>query len=80
MDYPIEPPIESLLLELKKRARAELVMTGDAYEELVDELIYEKLEWGELSDDENYISLRENLVARWPEVLEYVESQETKHP
>jgi len=76
----VELSTESLLLELKKRAKAELVTTEDAYEELVEELIYEKLEWGEFSNHENYIGLRENLVARWPEVLEYVESQETKHP
>lgn len=79
MEYVIEPSMESLLLELKKRARQEFILTPDAYEELVDELIYEKLEWGEFNDHEDYMALREDLVARWPDVLGYMESQETKH-
>lgn len=80
MQNIIGPSIESLLLELKRRAQRELVTTRDGYEELVDELIAEKLEWGELNNDEDNIGLREDLMGRWPDVLEYVEKGETKHP
>jgi len=80
MQYTIEPSIENLLLELKKRAMAELVTTEDAYEELVDDLIAEKIEWGEINENDDYNTLREDLIGRWPDVLEYVESKETRHP
>lgn len=80
MEYTIEPSIESLLLELKKRAKQELVISEDAYEELVDDLIAEKIEWGEINENDDYNTLREDLIGRWPDVLEYIGSQETKHP
>ncbi len=80
MENIIEPSIESLLLELKKRAAAELVTNQDAYEELVDDLIAEKIEWGEINEDDDYNTLREDLIGHWPDVLEYVQSFETKHP
>lgn len=80
MEYTIEPSTESLLLELKRRSLAELVTTEDAFEELVDELIAEKIEWGEISEGDDYNTLREDLVGRWTDVLEYIESKETKHP
>ncbi|HLM84199.1 MAG TPA: hypothetical protein VK254_03245 [Candidatus Bathyarchaeia archaeon] len=80
MEYIIEPSIENLLLELKKRARQELVTNEGAYEELVDELIAEKIEWGEINENDDYNIMREDLIGRWPDVLEYVESKETKHP
>lgn len=80
MENVIEPSIESLLLELKKRAKQELVATEDAYEELVDELIAEKIEWGEINEDDDNVTLREDLIGRWPDVLEYVRKEETQQP
>lgn len=80
MENVIEPSIENLLLELKRRAKAEFITNEGAYEELVDDLIAEKLEWGELQDNEDNIGLREDLVQRWPDVLEYIQRSETKTP
>lgn len=80
MENIIEPSTENLLLELKRRAKQELVMTEDAYEELVDELLAEKIEWGELDEDEDVQGLREDLIGRWPDVLEYVEKSGKKRP
>lgn len=80
MQNIIEPSIENLLLELKRRAQRELVTTRDGYEELVDDLIAEKIEWGEINENDDYNTLREDLIGRWPDVLEYVEKGETKHP
>lgn len=80
MQYSIEPSIENLLLELKKRALAELIMNEAAYEELVDDLIAEKIEWGELHDNGDIIGLREDLIGRWSDVLEYIQRKGTKNP
>jgi len=80
MENVIEPSTENLLLELKKRARAELVTDEAAYEELVDDLIAEKIEWGEINEEDDYDTLRENLIGRWSDVLNYVEENGTKHP
>jgi hypothetical protein len=71
----IEPSAENLLLELKRRALTELVQSEAAYEELVDDLISEKIEWGELQSDEDTIGIREDLVARWPDIQEYMRRQ-----
>jgi len=80
MDNVIEPSIENLLLELKRRAKQELVTTPDAYEELVDDLLAEKTEWGEINEDDDTQTLREDLIARWPEIEEYVREGETEQP
>ncbi len=80
MQNVIEPSAENLILELKRRAKRELVTTKDAYEELVDDLIAEKLEWGEIHEDEDTVGLREDLIGRWEDVLEYVEKSETEKP
>jgi hypothetical protein len=71
----IEPSAENILLELKRRALTELVQSEAAYEELVDDLISEKIEWGELQSDEDTIGIREDLVARWPDIQEYMRRQ-----
>jgi hypothetical protein len=80
MENVIEPSVENLLRELKKRARAELVQTQAAYEELIDDLIAEKIEWGEINEEDDYDTLREDLVGRWQDVLDYVEGKGTKTP
>jgi hypothetical protein len=80
MENIIEPSIENLLLELKKRARQELVTDEAAYEELVDDLIAEKIEWGEINEEDDCNTLREDLVGRRHDVLEYVESKGTEKP
>lgn len=80
MENVIEPSVENFLLELKRRAKQELVTTGDAFEELVDDLIAEKIEWGELNEDDDTQGLREDLIGRWPDVLKYVRKEETEQP
>jgi len=76
----IEPSPENLLLELKKKAKEELVTDEAAFEELVDDLLAEKIEWGELDDNEDNIALREDLVQRWEEVEEYMRRKEVSNP
>lgn len=76
----IEPSAENLLLELKKRSKQELITSQAAFEELVDNLIAEKIGWGELDDEEDNIALREDLVQRWEEVEEYLRKNETSRP
>lgn len=80
MENVIEPSAENLLHELKKRALAELVTDQAAYEELVDEMLADKTEWGEFNDNDDNVTLREDLVQRWPEVEEYLRSNETERP
>jgi len=80
MENVIEPSTENLLLELKRRALEELVTNEAAYEELVDELVAEKIEWGEIHENDDNIGLREDLIGRWPDVLEYIHSKETEKP
>lgn len=80
MENVVEPSIENLLLELKKRAKNELVTSEDAYEELVDDLIAEKIEWGELNEDDDIQGLREDLIGRWPDVKDYIYKSETETP
>jgi hypothetical protein len=80
MENVIEPSSENLLRELKKRAKGELINTEDAYEELVDDLIAEKIEWGELHEEDDTQGLREDLIGRWPDVKEFVYRSETETP
>lgn len=80
MENVTEPSIENLLLELKKRAKQELITSEDAYEELVDDLLAEKLEWGELNEDDDTQGLREDLIGRWQDVKEYIYKSETEKP
>ncbi|HBB36966.1 MAG: hypothetical protein A2374_02100 [Candidatus Moranbacteria bacterium RIFOXYB1_FULL_44_23] len=80
MENVIEPSPENLLLELKKKAKEELVTDEAAFEELVDDLLAEKIEWGELDDNEDNIALREDLVQRWEEVEEYMRRKEVSNP
>lgn len=80
MENVIEPSVENLLRELKRRAKDELITTPDAYEELVDEILNEKIEWGEIEDSDDTPTMREDLIARWPDVEEYVEKSQTTKP
>ncbi len=80
MRFTIEPSTQDMLRILKRRAKDELVTNGAAYEELVDDLIAEKLEWGELDQDEDTVGMREKLVQRWPEVEEHVRESAKELP
>lgn len=80
MTNTIEPSAENLLLELKKRSKQELISSQAAFEELVDDLIAEKIEWGELDEEEDNVALREDLVQRWEEVEGYLRRSETAKP
>jgi hypothetical protein len=80
MQNVIEPSIENLLLELKRRATEDLVTNADAFEELVDELLAEKIEWGEINEDDDVQVMREDLIARWTDVERFIRSNETERP
>ena len=76
----IEPSVKELLAELKKRARNNLVDSRSAYEDLVDEVINEKVEAGEIDPDEDTENLKDKLLGRWEEVEEFVRRSETTKP
>lgn len=80
MENVVEPSVENLLLELKKRAKNELVTDTDAFKTLVDDLLDEKIEWGEIERDEDTEMIREDLISRWPEVKEYLERKGEARP
>ena len=56
-----------LLNELRSRALEEGVTTREGYEGLVSELLDEKLTYGELHDDNNLITMKEQLLETWEE-------------
>ncbi len=57
----------ALLNELRGRAREEGVTSREAYEDLVSELLNEKLTYGELHDDNNLMTMKEQLLETWEE-------------
>jgi hypothetical protein len=72
--------MENLILELKRKAKGDLVTERDAYEELVDQFVSDKVDSGEISAEEDVESLKDELLQRWPEVEEYVRGSETEKP
>lgn len=49
------------------RMQADGIATKDAYDELVEELLEEKVEVGELSANDDIEEFEDKLQARWPE-------------
>lgn len=68
MENPIEPSINSLFEELKSRVRKEGIVSFEAYMDIVDDLIMEKLDDGYFSQDEDLVQTRLDLEQRWPEI------------
>lgn len=50
-----------------ERMQSDGIATKDAYDELVEELLEEKVELGELSADDDIEEFEDKLQARWPE-------------
>jgi hypothetical protein len=73
MENPIEPSIESLFQELRKRARQEGISTYEEYIELVDGIVMEKLDDGHFLQDEDLVQIRIDLEQRWLEIKEELE-------
>lgn len=73
MENPIEPSIESLFAELKKRACKEGISTYEEYVELVDQLVMEKLGDGYFLDEEDLVQIKIDLAGRWPEIKDKLE-------
>lgn len=61
---------EELFTELVERGRQQGVVDQEAYNELCDDLLMERLEVGEADKDSNIIGLREQLKNRWPDYQE----------
>lgn len=56
--------------EILDRRQTQGSMSQDEFTELVDEVLEEKREAGEIEDDFDFQQAREALIARWEEVAE----------
>lgn len=70
MENTIEPSVESLFQELRKRAQNEGISSYDEYVDLVDGLVMEKLGDGFFLQDEDLVQIKMDLAQRWPEIEE----------
>jgi uncharacterized protein YihD (DUF1040 family) len=61
---------QALFDELVERGRQQGINDQEAYNELCDDLLMERLEVGEADEDSNIIGLREQLKNRWPDYQE----------
>ncbi|MCX6780985.1 MAG: hypothetical protein NT003_02620 [Candidatus Magasanikbacteria bacterium] len=59
--------------ELKIRNELEPIESRDQYSEILDEIIAEKVDFGELNPDDDTVSLKENLMRRFDDLIEPVE-------
>jgi hypothetical protein len=50
-----------------ERMQSDGIATKDAYDDLIEELLEEKVELGELSADDDIEEYEDKLQARWPE-------------
>lgn len=66
--------VEDLYDELCDRAAEAGVTTQEAWNELVEEILDEHLNWGELDVDDDVTGLREALQEKWTKFDEKLES------
>jgi choline kinase len=59
--------IEDLFEEVSERARETGVTTEEAWNELVEEVIDEHINWGEMDIDDDVTAIREALQSKWEE-------------
>ena len=57
--------VEDLHTEVVERARETGVASQEAWNELVEEILDEHLNWGEVDVDDDVTGLREALQSRW---------------
>lgn len=60
--------VEETFQDVLRRRQEQGAYTQEAYDELVDEVLNEKLDRGELSDDDELMEWKEQLQNRWHEV------------
>lgn len=53
--------------EIKEKGEAEAVTSQEAYDELCDEFINDKIDIGEIDRDDDTEGMIEKLKGRWPE-------------
>jgi len=61
---------QSIFEEIVERGREQGVTSQEAYNELCDDVVTEKLEVGEMDEDSNTIGLVEQLKGRWVDFVE----------
>lgn len=71
--------LSEVFREIVARLEEEGAFSREAYDDLVEEVIEEKLEQGELSDDNDTPLYIERLKARWPEVEEMLQTGHDRH-
>ena len=64
--------VESLYEEVAERAREQGVASEDAWKELVEEILDERINWGEVDIDDDVTSMREALQEKWKQFEESV--------
>lgn len=64
----IHTTVESIFQEVLARRRQEGAFGEEAYDQFVDDILQEKMDKGELSDDDDVQEWKEQLQNRWPEV------------
>lgn len=68
----IDLSIEDLYYECRERADSEGAMSQEEWDSVVDDLLEEKREAGELHDDDDVTAIREALQSRFEETEESV--------
>lgn len=68
--------IESAFKEVLERRKNQGAFDKEAYDQLVEDVIDEKLDRGELNDDDNTQEWKEQLQNRWAEVEEMDSEEE----
>lgn len=72
--------VEETFQEVLRKRQEQGAYTQEAYDELVDEVLNEKLDRGELSDDDELMEWKEQLQNRWHEVQQLDSDAGTNEP
>jgi hypothetical protein len=72
--------VEEAFQEVLRRRREQGAYSEEEYDELVDEVLNEKLDHGELSDDDEVMEWKEQLQNRWQEVGQLDSESGTNQP
>jgi hypothetical protein len=65
--------LEELYTEIKERAESEGALTRDEWDDLVDEVLEDKRDAGEMHDDDDWAEITDALKSRYEEMEEEVE-------
>jgi hypothetical protein len=64
---------QMLFRELVKMAKNEHIDVFEAYADLIDSMIQDKISYGFFSEGEDLVQLRRDLELRWPELRDKLE-------